>query len=76
MYLQCFNNLKTKIGNEVQDPAKMEVMIFLVRLDERMRLKICEHSYMSGTKHNLIAFMKILRLNFDYEPKPFLLMRS
>ncbi len=54
-FLRRFNTLKTQIGNEVNDPAKIEVIFFFARLDELMQQKICEQSSMSKTKHDLFA---------------------
>ena len=69
-FLQRFKALKTQIGNEANDPAKIEVMLFFAGLDEPMQRKIREQSSMPGTKHDLVALAKKLRPNLDREPKP------
>ncbi len=69
-FLRRFTTLKTLIGDEANDPAKIEVMLFFVGLDEPMQQKIHKQSSMSGTKHDLVAFPKKLRPNLDREPKP------
>ena len=74
-FLRQFNTLKTQIGNEANDPAKIEVMLFFARLDEPMQRKIREQSNMPKSKHDLVALAKNLPLNLDREPKPFLSTR-
>ncbi len=69
-FLQRFNTLKTQIGKEANDPAKIEVILFFVGLDVPMQRKIREQSSMSETKHDLVAVTKKLRSNLDCEPKP------
>ncbi len=68
-FLRRFNTLKTKIGDEANDPSEIKVMIFFAGLDEPMQRKICEQSSMPGTKHDLVALAKNLRPNLDREPK-------
>ncbi len=60
IFLRRFNNLKTQIGDEANDPAKMEVMLFFAGLDEPMQQKICEQSSMLETKHDRIPIAKKL----------------
>ena len=71
-FLRQFNTLKSQIGNEANDPAKIKVMLFFIGLDEPMQQKIHEQSSMPKTKHNLVATTKKLRPNLDCQPKPFL----
>ena len=71
-FLRRFNTLKTQIGDEANDPAKIEVMLFFAGLDKPMQQKIHEQSSMPETKHDLIAIVKKLRPNLDREPKPYL----
>ncbi len=75
-FLQRFNTLKTQIGNEANDPAKIEIMLFFAELDEPMQQKICKQSSMPETKHDLVALAKKLRPNLDREPKPSLSTRT
>ncbi len=75
-FLQQFNTLKTPIGNETNDPAKIEVMLFFAGLDKPMQQKIHKQSNMPETKHDLIALAKKLRPNLDLEPKPSLPTRT
>ena len=75
-FLRQFNTLKTQIGNEANDPAKIEVMLFFAGLDEPMQRKIREQSSMPETKHDLVALAKKLRPNLDREPKPSLPTRT
>ncbi len=70
-----FNSLKTQIGNEVNNLAKIEVMLFFARLDEPMQQKFCKQSSMPETKHDLVALAKKLWPNLNREPKPSLPMR-
>ncbi len=69
-FLRRFNTLKTQIGNEANDPAKIEVMLFFAGLDEPMQQKIRKQSSMLKTKHDLVALAKQLPSNLDREPKP------
>ncbi len=69
-FLRRFNTLKTQIKDEANDPAKIEVILFFAELDELMQQRFCEQSSMPGTKHDLIALARKLRLNLDREPKP------
>ncbi len=69
-FLRQFNTLKTQIGDEANNPAKIEVILFFAGLDEPMQQKIREQSSMPGTKHDLFTFVKKLRPNLDREPKP------
>ena len=75
-FLQRFNIFKTQIGDEANDPAKIEVMLFFAGLDEPMQRKIREQSSMPETKHDLVALAKKLRPNLDREPKPSLPTRT
>ncbi len=75
-FLQRFNTLKTQIGDQTNDPVKIEVMLFFAGLDEPMQQKIREQSNMPETKHNLVALTKKLRPNLDREPKPSLPTRT
>ena len=59
-FLRRFNTLKTQIGDEANDPAKIEVMLFFAGLDEPMQRKIREQSSMPETKHDLVALAKKL----------------
>ncbi len=74
-FLRRFNTLKTQSGDEDNDPAKIEVMLFFVWLDEPMQQKMHKQSSMPETKHDLVALMKKLRPNLDREPKPSLPIR-
>ncbi len=65
-FLRRFNTLKTQIGNEANDPAKIEVMLFFAGLDESMQQKIREQSSMPETKHDLVALAKKLQPNLDH----------
>ncbi len=69
-FLWRFHTFKTQIEDKVNDPAKIEVMLFFAKLDEPMKQKIRDQSSMPGTKHDLVALAKKLRLNLDREPKP------
>ena len=69
-FLRRFNTLKSQIGDEANDLAKIEVILFFAMLDEPMHQKICKQSSMQETKHDLVALAKKLRPNLDYEPKP------
>ena len=40
IFLWRFKTLKTQIGNEANDPAKIEVILFFAGLDEPMQQKI------------------------------------
>ncbi len=71
-FLQRFNILKTQIRDEANDPAKIEVMLFVGELDEPMQQKIHKQSSIPEKKHEMVAFAKKLRSNMDREPKPFL----
>ncbi len=42
IFLWRFNILKSQIEDEVNDPAKIEVMLFLAELDKPMQQKIRE----------------------------------
>ena len=64
-FLRRFNTLKTQIEDEANDPAKIEVMLFFVGLDEPIQQRIREQSNMSETKHDLVALAKKLRPNLD-----------
>ena len=75
-FLRRFNTLKTEIGNEANDPAKIEVMLFFERLDELMQQKTGEQSSIPETKHDLVALAKKLRPNLDRKPKPSLPTRT
>ncbi len=75
-FLRRFNTLKTQIGDEANDSAKIEVMLFFAGLDEPMQQKIREQSSMPETKHNLVALAEKLRPNLDREPKPSLPTRT
>ncbi len=75
-FLRRFNTLKTQIGDEANDPAKIEVMLFFAGLDETMRQKIREQLSMPDTKHDLVTLAKKLRPNLDREPKPSLPTRT
>ncbi len=75
-FLRRFNTLKTQIGNEVNDLAKIEVMLFFAGLDEPMQQKIREQSRMLEKKHDLVVLAKKLWPNLDCEPKPSLLTRT
>ena len=75
-FLRRFNTLKTQIGNEVNDPAKIEVMLFFANLDEPMQQKIREQSSMPKTKHDLVALAKKLPPNLDRELKTSLPTRT
>ncbi len=59
-FLRQFNTLKTQIGDEANDLAKIEVMLFFAGLDEPMQQKIREQSSMPETKHDLVALAKKL----------------
>ncbi len=48
-FLQRFNTLKTQIGDEANNPAKIEVIFFFAELDERMQQKIRKQSSMPET---------------------------
>ena len=52
-FLQRFNILKTQIGDEANDLAKIELMLFFAELNEPMQQKICEQSSMPETKNDL-----------------------
>ncbi len=41
-FLRQFNTLKTQIGDEANNPANIEVMLFFAGLDEPMQQKICK----------------------------------
>ncbi len=69
-FLRQFNTPKTQIGDEANDPAKIEVMLFFAGLDELMQQKICKQSRMPKIKHDLVAFAKKLWPNLDRKPKP------
>ena len=69
-FLREFNTLKTQFGNEANDPAKIEVMLFFAVLDELMQQKIRAQSSMPETKHDLVPLAKKLRPKLDCEPKP------
>ncbi len=75
-FLRQFNTFKTQIGNEANDPAKIELMLFFAGLDEPMQQKTRDQSRMQETKHYLVALAKKLRSNLDREPKPSLSMRT
>ncbi len=75
-FLRRFHTLKTQIGNEAKDPAKIEVMLFFAGLDEPMQRKTREQSSMPETKYDLVALPKKLRPKLDREPKPSLPMRT
>ena len=49
-FLRPFNNPKVQIGNEANNFARMEVMLFFVRLDKPMQQKICKQSRIPETK--------------------------
>ena len=68
--LRWFTILKTQIGDETNDLAKIEVMLLFARLDEPMQQKIREQSSIQVTKHDLVALAKKLWPNLDREPKP------
>ena len=59
-FLRRFNTLKTQIGDEANDPAKMRVMLFFAGLDKLMQQKICKQSRMPKTNHDSVAFAKKL----------------
>ena len=48
-FFRQFKALKTQIGDESNDPAKIEVMLFFERLDEPMQQKIRKQSIMPET---------------------------
>ncbi len=75
-FLRRFNILKTQIGDKVNHPAKIEVMIFFAELDESMQQKIREQSSIPETKHYLVSLAKKLRPNLDREPQPSLPMHT
>ncbi len=75
-FLRQFNTLKTQIGNEANDPARLEVMLFFAGLDEPIQQKIRKQSSMPETKYDLVALSKKLRPNLDREPKPSLPTRT
>ncbi len=62
--------------DEANDPAKIEVMLFFVGLNELMQQKIREQSSMPKTKHDLVALAKEFRPNLNCEPKPSLPTRT
>ncbi len=68
-FLRRFNTLKTQIGDEANDPAKIEVMLFFAGLDKPMQRKSRKQSSMPETKHDLVALAKKLRPNLDRKPK-------
>ncbi len=68
-FLRRFNTLKTQIGNEANDPAKIGVMLFFAGLDEPMQQKIRKQSSIPETKHDLVSLAKKLWLKLDHEPK-------
>ena len=51
-FLQRFNTLKTQIGDEANDLAKTEVMLFFGRLDKPMQQIIRKQSSIPETKHD------------------------
>ncbi len=59
-FLRRFNTLKTQNGDEVNDPAKIEVMLLFAGLDKPIQRKIREHSSMPETKYDLVALAKKL----------------
>ena len=69
-FLRRFNTLKTQIGDEANNPSKIEVMLFFARLDELMQQENHEQSSMPETKHDLVAIAKKLQHNLDLESKP------
>ncbi len=75
-FLRQLNTLKIQIGNEANDPAKIEVMLFFAGLEEPMQQKIHEQSSMPETKHDLVALAKKLRPNLDRQLKPSLPTRT
>ncbi len=75
-FFRQFNTLKTQIGYDANNAAKIEVMLFFAGLDELIQRKICEQSSMLETKHDLVALAKKLRPNLDCEPKPSLPTRT
>ncbi len=75
-FLRRFNTLKTEIGNEANDPTKIEFMFFFERLDELMQQKTGKQSSIPETKHDLVALAKKLRPNLDRKPKPSLPTRT
>ena len=75
-FLRRCNTLKTQIGDEANDAAKIEVMLFFSWLDELMQQKIREQSSISETNHDLVVLVEKLRPNLDREPKPSLLTRT
>ncbi len=68
-FLRRFNTLKTQIGNEANDSAKIEVRLFFAGLDEPMQKKIREQSSTQETKHDLVILAKKLQRNLDRGPK-------
>ncbi len=75
-FLQRFNTLKTQIGDEANDLAKTEVMLFFGRLDKPMQQIIRKQSSIPETKHDQVALAKKLRPNLDCEAKPSLPTRT
>ncbi len=69
-FFRRLNTIKTRIGDEANDTAKIEAMLFFPELKKPMQQKICEQSSMPETKHDLVVFAKNLRPNLDCEPKP------
>ncbi len=57
-FFRRFNTLKTQIGDEDNNPAKIEVRLFFAELDESMQQKICKQSSILETKHDLVALAK------------------
>ncbi len=76
VFLRQFNIFKTLIGNEANNPAKIEVMLFFAGLDELIQQKICKRSRLPDTKHDLVALAKKIQPNLDREPKPSLPSRN
>ncbi len=75
-FLRRFNTLKSQIENEVNDHAKIEVILILAGLDELMQQKIRKQSSMPETKNDLVALSKKLRPDLDREPKSSLPTRT
>ncbi len=75
-FFQRFDTLKTRIGDEANDPAMIEGMLFFARLDESMQQKIRKQSSMPETTHDLVALAKKLQPNLDRGPTPSLSTRT
>ncbi len=74
--LWWLNTIKTQIGDEANEPAKIKVMLFFAGLDELMQQNIRKKSSMPETKHDLVSLAKKVWPNLDREPKPSLPTRT